>query len=200
MLGLPTGNGQGGGTVIKLCTPLGLEILDLRAGDLITLSGTIYTARDEAHMRMWAKGIPFDPEGAVVYHCGPVVKNERIIAAGPTTSARMNPVTPFLIGKGVRAIIGKGGMDASVVESLRERGIYLAFSGGCAALAASRMALKGIRWEDLGMAEAVWVIELDRLPLVVGIDAHGNDLFAQVREVAEKNYQMLMGHEGLPCP
>ncbi|MDD1673810.1 MAG: FumA C-terminus/TtdB family hydratase beta subunit [Methanomicrobiales archaeon] len=185
---------------MELHTPLGREILDLRAGDLITLSGTVYTARDEAHIRMCAIGIPFNSEGAVVYHCGPVVKDERIIAAGPTTSARMNPLTPFLIEKGVRAIIGKGGMDGSVVESLRGRAIYLAFSGGCAVLAASRMALKGILWEDLGMAEAVWVIELDRLPLVVGIDVHGNDLFAQVREMAEKNYHKIQSHEGLPCP
>ena len=111
---------------MELHTPLGREILDLRTGDLITLSGIVYTARDEAHMRMRAEGIPFNPEGAVVYHCGPVVKDERIIAAGPTTSARMNPLTPFLIEKGVRAIIGKGGMDGSVVESLRGRAIYIA--------------------------------------------------------------------------
>jgi fumarate hydratase subunit beta len=176
---------------MNLCTPLGEEILTLCAGDLVTLSGTVYTGRDEAHLRMMREGIPFDPEGAVVYHCGPVVSRGRIIAAGPTTSARMNPFTDFLLAQGVKGLVGKGGMDQGVVESLRGRGVYLAFTGGCAALAASRMILKGVIWEDLGMAEAVWVIELDRLPLVVGIDARGNDLFAQVRNTAEENYRRL---------
>ena len=183
---------------MNLYTPLGEEIRDLRAGDLVTLSGIVYTARDEAHERMRAKGIPFEPCGAVVYHCGPVVYKDRIIAAGPTTSARMNPFTAFLLDRGVRGIIGKGGMDRPVVESLRGRGVYFAFTGGCAALAASRMTLKGVIWEDLGMAEAVWAIELDGLPLVVGIDAHGNDLFARVRQHAEE--QMRNFREGMATP
>jgi fumarate hydratase subunit beta len=180
-----------GGNTVNLTTPLGDEILDLHAGDLVTLTGTVYTARDEAHLRMKEKGIPFTAEGAVVYHCGPVVQGDRIIAAGPTTSARMNPLTDLLIQKGVRGIIGKGGMDASVVESLRGRAVYFAFTGGCAALAASRMRLLGVIWEDLGMAEAVWTIALDRLPLVVGIDAYGNDLFSRVQEAAEESYRYL---------
>jgi fumarate hydratase subunit beta len=82
-------------------------------------------------------------------------------------------------------------MDASVVESLRGRAVYFAFTGGCAALAASRMRLTGVIWEDLGMAEAIWVIALDHLPLVVGIDAYGNDLFTRVRERAEESYRHL---------
>jgi fumarate hydratase subunit beta len=176
---------------VNLSTPLGEEILSLHAGDRVTLSGTVYTARDEAHLRMKKEGIPFPAEGAVVYHCGPVVQGDRIIAAGPTTSARMNPLTDILIQKGVRGIIGKGGMSAAVVESLRGRAVYFAFTGGCAALAASRMRLSGVIWEDLGMAEAVWVIILDHLPLVVGIDAYGNDLFSQVRTTAEEHYQQL---------
>jgi fumarate hydratase subunit beta len=171
-------------TVTRLSTPLGDEILDLRAGDRVELSGCIYTARDEAHLRMKTEGIPFDPKGAVIYHCGPVIKDEKIIAAGPTTSARMNKLTGFLIDNGIRGLIGKGGMDSTVHEQLRGRGVYFAFTGGCAALAASHMTLKGIHFPDLGMAEAVWVIELNRLPLVVGIDAHGNDLFQTVREKA----------------
>jgi fumarate hydratase subunit beta len=176
---------------MNLSTPLGEEILSLHAGDRVTLSGTVYTARDEAHLRMKKEGIPFPADGAVVYHCGPIIQSDRIIAAGPTTSARMNPLTDMLIQKGVRGIIGKGGMNASVVESLRGRAVYFAFTGGCAALAASRMRLNGVIWEDLGMAEAVWIIELDHLPLVVGIDAHGNDLFSQVRTIAEGRYQQL---------
>ena len=171
--------------VKELGTPLGEEVLSLRAGDRVTLSGVVYTARDEAHLRMQEEGIPFDPKGAVVYHCGPVIAGGRIVAAGPTTSARMDGLTGFLLDAGVRGIIGKGGMGKGVVELLRGRAVYLAFTGGCAALAASRMRLRGVYFPDLGMAEAVWAIELDRLPLVVGIDAHGNDLFGRVWDEAK---------------
>ncbi|MDD1682136.1 MAG: fumarate hydratase C-terminal domain-containing protein, partial [Methanoregula sp.] len=81
---------------VALKTPLGDEVLQLKAGDHVELSGIVYTARDEAHNRMVEKGIPFDPKGAVIYHCGPVIRDGRVIAAGPTTSARMNEISGFL--------------------------------------------------------------------------------------------------------
>ncbi|MEN6395804.1 MAG: FumA C-terminus/TtdB family hydratase beta subunit [Methanoregula sp.] len=182
-------------TTVQLHTPLGDEILNLKAGDRVELSGLVYTARDEAHLRMQKEGIPFDPEGAVIYHCGPVVKDDRIVAAGPTTSARMNELSGFLFDQGIRALIGKGGMGSTVREQLRGRGVYFAFTGGCAALAASHMTLKGVHFPDLGMAEAVWIIELDRLPLVVGIDSQGNDIFDAVRENAKKSFGSGMSRE-----
>jgi fumarate hydratase subunit beta len=177
------------GTIIQLTTPLGAEVLKLKAGDHVELSGIVYTARDEAHIRMQEKGIPFDPKGAVIYHCGPVIQDGRVIAAGPTTSARMNELEGFLVEKGVRGFIGKGGMGKTVRDQLKGKGVYLAFTGGCAALASSHMILKGVYYEDLGMAEAVWAIELDRLPLVVGIDAHGNDIFESARVHAENVFR-----------
>ncbi len=177
------------GKAVQLHTPLGEEVLSLHAGDHVELSGIVYTARDEAHVRMQKDGIPFDPQGAVIYHCGPVVQENRIIAAGPTTSARLNDLTGFLLDRGVRALIGKGGMGARVREQLKNRGIYLAFTGGCAALASAQMTLKGVFFEDLGMAEAIWIIELDRLPLVVGIDAQGNDIFEAVMSHAQQEYE-----------
>lgn len=175
--------------MIHLTTPLGDEVLKLRAGDAVTLSGTVYTARDEAHQRMMEAGIPFDPRGAAVYHCGPVIGDGRVLAAGPTTSARMNRLSGFILDAGVRALIGKGGMSPEVREQLRGRGVYLAFTGGCAALAAARMTLKRVYFEDLGMAEAVWEIELDHLPLIVGIDAHGGDLFSEVDREAKIQFE-----------
>ena len=181
---------------VRLRTPLGDEILTLRAGDHVELFGIVYTARDEAHLRMREQGIPFDPEGAVIYHCGPVVKDNRVLAAGPTTSARMNDLSGFLLDRGVRGLIGKGGMGAAVREQLRGRGVYFAFTGGCAALASSHMILKGVFFEDLGMAEAVWVIQLDHLPLVVGIDAHGNDIFEATRKKAETVFKT---YSDAPC-
>ena len=179
------------GSVVQLHTPLGEEVLSLRAGDRVEISGIVYTARDEAHLRMQKDGIPFDPKGAVIYHCGPVIQDNRIIAAGPTTSARMNELSGFLLDQGVRALIGKGGMGSRVREQLKNRGVYLAFTGGCAALASSHMTLKGVFFPDLGMAEAIWVIELDHLPLVVGIDALGNDLFDTVIQHAKQEYTQI---------
>jgi fumarate hydratase subunit beta len=176
------------GKIVQLHTPLGDEVLTLHAGDRVELSGIVCTARDEAHLRMQKEGIPFDPKGAAIYHCGPVIKDERIVAAGPTTSARMDAIEGFLLDKGVRALIGKGGMGSPAREQLKKRGVYLAFTGGCAALAATHMKLAGVHFPDLGMAEAVWVIELDRLPLVVGIDSQGNDLFSAVEERAKKAF------------
>lgn len=181
---------KGGGVVTTtLQTPLNDEVLHLHAGDRVELSGIVYTARDEAHLRMKKEGIPFDPKGAAIYHCGPVIQNSRILAAGPTTSARMNKLSGFLLDQGVRALIGKGGMGQEAREQLRDRAVYLAFTGGCAALAASHMTLRGVFFEDLGMAEAVWVIELDSLPLTVGIDAQGNDIFETVRAHADRKFQ-----------
>lgn len=171
---------------VQLRTPLGDEVLTLSAGDHVELSGIVYTARDEAHLRMMRDGIPFNPEGAAIYHCGPVVGDGRVISAGPTTSARMNNLSKFVIDAGVRALIGKGGMGEAVLDQLKGKGVYLALTGGAAALAASHMTLKGVHFKDLGMAEAIWEIELDRLPLVVGMDAKGGDIFKSVRARAKK--------------
>ena len=176
-------------TPVQLRTPLQDDVLQLSAGDAVELSGMIYTARDEAHLRMQEQGIPFDPRGAVIYHCGPVIRDGRVIAAGPTTSARMNELEGFLIDKGVRGFIGKGGMGTTVQQQLNGKGVYFAFTGGCAALASSHMTLKGVFYEDLGMAEAVWAIELDRLPLVVGIDSRGNNIFDAARKHAEAAFR-----------
>ncbi len=173
---------------MKLTTPLGEEIKKLKAGDSILLSGTVYTARDEAHIKMKEKGIPFPPVGAVIYHCGPVIKDGKVIAAGPTTSARMNSLSGFLIDAGVRAFIGKGGMSGEFLTQIKGRAIYLAYTGGCAALAAARMKCTGVHYSDLGMAEAVWEIILDDLPLVVAIDSEGNDLFYDVGEKAKSQF------------
>jgi len=181
---------------VRLRTPLGNEVLALRAGDHVELSGLVYTARDEAHLRMQEQGIPFDPRGAVIYHCGPVIQDNRVIAAGPTTSARMNELSGFLFDQGVRGLIGKGGMGTTVREQLKGRGVYLAFTGGCAALASSHMTLKGVFFEDLGMAEAIWAIELDRLPLVVGIDSQGSDIFEAARKKAG---DVFAHYAGTPC-
>ena len=179
-----------------LTTPLSRDdIMKLTAGDIVYLSGTVYTARDEAHLRILeltdeGKPLPFDLEGAVIYHCGPLMKEEgdgwRAVAAGPTTSARMTDMTPGLLDNySVRAIIGKGGMK-DIAPVLKDRCVYLAYTGGCAALAVDMIKdVKGVHWMELDMPEAVWVLEVqDFGPLIVGVDALGTDLFGEVMDRA----------------
>lgn len=177
----------------KLFTPLEEEeIKELKLGDVVHLSGEVYTARDKAHQRIIeyervGKEIPIE-KGAVIYHCGPLMQMRvgewEIIAAGPTTSARMEATTPKVIEKlGIRAIIGKGGMGFSTIEAMRKYGcVYFSMPGGAAVLAATRMeAVKAVYWEDLGMAEAVWHLLVEDFgPLVVSIDAGGNSLYEEI--------------------
>jgi len=175
-----------------LTTPLGRDdIMELQAGDIVYISGTIYTARDEAHLRILeltdeGKPLPFDLEGAALYHCGPLMQKDkggwRTVAAGPTTSARMTDMTPQVLDNyNVRAIIGKGGMK-NIAPVLEDRCVYLAYTGGCAALAVDMIKdVKDVHWLDLGMPEAVWVLEVESFgPLVVGVDAKGRDLYEEI--------------------
>lgn len=186
-----------------LHTPLKSEDIEkLNAGDIVYISGEILTARDEAHARileMEEKGekLPFSLKGAVIYHCGPLMQQTKsgwnVVSAGPTTSGRMSKMTPLLLRNNeVRAIIGKGGMK-NVSEAMKNRCVYLAYTGGCAALAAELIKeVKTVYWLDLGMPEAVWVLRVDKFgPLIVGIDAKGKDIFAEVREKAEKTLEDL---------
>ncbi|HIH69122.1 FumA C-terminus/TtdB family hydratase beta subunit [Methermicoccus shengliensis] len=178
---------------MHLTTPLGEEVLTLKVGDVVYLNGKVFTARDEAHLAIiehLREGIelPFEMEGAVIYHCGPLVRPAaggwRVISAGPTTSERMATLTePLLKAFDVRALIGKGGMSTAS-RLLKGRGVYLAFCGGCAALAASHITKAEPHWlEELGMAEAVWELEVSNFgPLLVAVDSHGRDLYARVRE------------------
>jgi len=167
---------------VRLSTPLNdKSVLKLKAGDIINLSGIIYTARDMAHRRMVELGPPANLEGAVLYHCGPVVRKTgegyEIVSAGPTTSARMNRYLGEILSMGVKGIIGKGGMAP---EPFREhRAVYFAFTGGAGALAArSIKRVVDVFWlDELGIPEAVWVLEVEDFPLLVAIDAHGNSLY-----------------------
>lgn len=188
-----------------LQTPLKKEdIGKLNAGDVVYVSGEILTARDEAHARILEikekeEELPFSLEGAVIYHCGPLMQRTesgwKIISAGPTTSGRMSKMTPPLLNAyKVRAIIGKGGMKG-IASAFENRCVYLAYTGGCAALAAKSIKeVKTVHWLDLGMPEAVWVLKVEEFgPLIVGIDTKGKDIFAEVRERAEQVLKKLQG-------
>ncbi len=170
-----------------LTAPLSREdALKLRAGEHILLSGTVYTARDAAHLRMLelieqGKPLPVDLEGQVIYYAGPTPTPEGkpVGSIGPTTSVRMDAMTPTLLAHGLRGMIGKGGRSEKVVAAMQEHGaVYFAAVGGAAALMASCVTdLEVICWDDLG-PESVKRLTLRELPLVVAIDARGNDAFA----------------------
>lgn len=179
---------------VKLTTPLEeTTIRALSIGDVVYLSGEILTSRDEGHIRALkyldeGKDLPIKFENAAVFHCGPIMQKEgtmwHLIAAGPTTSSRMNSLEPKFIERlGVRAIIGKGGMSRPTLEAMKKFGcIYLAITGGAALLAAKGIKnVKDVHWLDLGMPEALWVLEGENLgPLIVAMDSHGNSLYENV--------------------
>jgi fumarate hydratase subunit beta len=178
-------------TTVPLSTPLAeQDVLPLRAGDSVTLSGVIYSARDSAHKRMveaLARGeaLPFDPEGAVIYYMGPspAAEGRPIGAAGPTTSYRMDSFAPALYRAGVRATIGKGGRSQTVRDAMVEfGGLYLAAVGGAGALLSQCISeAEIIAYEDLG-PEAVRRLVVKDFPAVVVNDTQGNDLYEMALE------------------
>ncbi|WGI17630.1 FumA C-terminus/TtdB family hydratase beta subunit [Methanonatronarchaeum sp. AMET-Sl] len=171
-------------TNTNIITPISKnEIMKLRAGDEVQLSGVIYTARDSAHKRILENDIELDLDGAVIYHCGPLMeKNDwwRVVAAGPTTSTRLSKFIPKLLQKHkIRAMIGKGGLGKQAIRAMEKYGCcYLAYTGGCAALASDQITeVMDVKWLDLGMPEAIWKLKIKNLPTTVAIDTQGNNLY-----------------------
>ena len=174
--------------VKKINLPLTDEtIAGLKSGDNVLLSGVLYVARDAAHRRMFdalerSESLPFDIRDQTIYYMGPspAPPGKVIGAAGPTTSARMDPYTPRLLAEGLKGIIGKGTRSTDVKEALKKHGaVYFASVGGAGALL-SRKILKSeiIAYEDLG-PEAVRRIEVKDFPATVINDIHGNDLYEE---------------------
>ncbi len=171
---------------IKLHTSqLSEQAPKLHAGDRVLLSGTIYTARDAAHKRIFAllddgKEPPFTLKGSCVYYAGPTPtpKGMAIGSCGPTTSSRMDVFAPRLLDLGMKCMIGKGQRSQAVVDAIQRNGaVYLCAVGGAGALAAKSVkSLEVIAFEDLG-CESVKRLEIEDFPLLVAIDCHGGNLF-----------------------
>ncbi len=169
----------------ELDTPLNDEDINkLKAGDTVYLTGKIFTARDSAHKRIIESGAPMDLEGVVLFHAGPIIRKNNdeyeIVAVGPTTSMRMNPYESEVLDMGVKAVIGKGGMDENVQEALvRNNAVFLTAVGGCAALYVSSInKVDSVEWLDLGMPEAIWQLDVTRFgPLIVTMDSNNENLY-----------------------
>ena len=187
-----------------LKAPLSEDVVrSLKAGDEVTLSGPIFTARDEAHMRaleMHERGgaLPFDLKGAAVYHCGPIMSKLedvwKLVAAGPTTSIREEPYQGEVIRKfTVRAVIGKGGMGAKTLAALKEVGaVYLSAIGGAAQYYAKCIeSVDGVDLLEFGLPEAMWHLTVKNFPAIVTMDAHGNSLHADIEKISGQELSKL---------
>lgn len=167
-------------------TPLTKEdVKKLKAGDYVFVTGTIYTARDAAHKRMYealkeGKPLPFDIKDQILYYLGPTPAREGQVigSAGPTTSSRMDKYTPGLLRLGLTGMIGKGKRNEAVLGAIKQEGaVYFAAVGGAGALLSKCIkAAKVIAYEDLG-TEAVRELTVENLPVIVVADSYGNNLY-----------------------
>ena len=159
----------------------------LKAGDKAIFSGTLYTARDQAHKRLVeaikkGKKLPIDLKGAVIYYCGPTKtpKGKIIGSCGPTTSSRMDIFTPVLLKSGLKAMIGKGTRSQEVARAIKKhKAVYFLTYAGCGALLAKYVKKnKPVAYKDLG-PEAIYKLEVKDFPLIVGIDAKGRNIYGK---------------------
>jgi fumarate hydratase subunit beta len=157
----------------------------LKAGQEIFLSGTIYTARDQAHKRLVqaikrGKRLPFELKEAIIYYCGPTQtpKGKVIGSCGPTTSSRMDEFTPLLLKEGLKGMIGKGGRASEVKNAIKKnKGVYFITYAGCGALLSKYVKkARTIAYADLG-PEAICKLEVKDFPLIVAIDASGRSIY-----------------------
>ena len=166
------------------------RLTELKAGDTVSISGTIFTARDAAHKKLCnllAEGnrLPLEISGSAVYYCGPCPEKpgEVIGSAGPTTSGRMDPYTPSLLEKGLRVMIGKGERSAEVIESIKKnKAVYFGATGGTGALIADCIKSSEIvAFEELG-CEAIRKLYVENMEVVVLTDTYGNDFYSNLHK------------------
>ena len=181
--------------LIRIKTPLTDEdVLKLKIGDSVFITGKIYTARDAAHKRLFdlaqkGEALPVDLKGQIIYYVGPApAKPGYVIGpAGPTTSGRCDPYTPTLLSLGLKGMIGKGVRSKEVRDAMKKhKAVYFAATGGAAALIAKNIKeVKIIAYEDLG-TEAIRELVVEDFPVIVANDAHGRDLY----EEGQKTYRI----------
>ncbi|MCL5039456.1 MAG: Fe-S-containing hydro-lyase [Firmicutes bacterium] len=181
--------------MLRINTPLREEdARKLKMGDKVLITGTIFTGRDAAHKRIFealqrGEELPVNLRGEIIYYVGPcpAKPGEVIGSAGPTTSGRMDPYTPATLKYGLKGMIGKGLRDQGVVEAMKKYGaVYFVAVGGAGALLAERIKkAEVVAYPDLG-TEAIHRLEVEDFPVIVAIDAEGNDLYAEGRKKYQK--------------
>ncbi|GEM_PF-49001 len=182
------------------------DVRSLKAGDIVSLNGVIVTGRDRVHKylieeRPEKEDIPFDLKGAVLYHCGPIMRKTKsgynVVAAGPTTSMRVEMYEADVIRTyGLRGVMGKGGMGEKTLAALQEAGcVYLHTIGGAAAYLADRIVKTVDVWklEDFGPTEAMWLFEIKDFPAIVTMDSHGNNIHSEIQKRSFKRFSELIG-------
>lgn len=171
------------------------QILNLKVGDMVLITGKLFTGRDAVHKRIH-DGVkpPVDLKNQIIYHCGPVVlqdpktKKYEVKAAGPTTSIREEPYQwQVMRDYGIVGVIGKGGMGAKTLQGCKDYGcVYFHAIGGAAQVLAERIdSVDNVHWMDLGSPEAIWELSVTDFPVVVTMDAHGNSLHEKVQASSE---------------
>lgn len=187
------------GREITLRAPISEEqVRALKVGDVVIIQGEMYTGRDAVHAHLMKNPPPVDLQGAVLYHCGPVVLKQGdqwvIKAAGPTTSAREEPYQADIIKNyGVRVVMGKGGMGAKTLAALKEHGaVYLNAIGGAAQFY-SRLIdrVLDVNLMEFGIPEAMWHLSVHDFVAIVTMDAHGNSLHAHVEKASGERLEEL---------
>jgi fumarate hydratase class I len=187
------------GREVALTAPLTEEAARLlKVGDVVLVSGRMFTGRDAVHSYLMKHDPPVDLRGAALYHCGPVVVKEgdgwRVTAAGPTTSIREEPYQGEIIKRfGVRAVIGKGGMGAKTLAALKDHGaVYLNAIGGAAQFyARSIKAVEGVSLLEFGTPEAMWHLRVEDFPAIVTMDAHGNSLHRDIEQESGRHLESI---------
>ena len=187
------------GREVSLQAPIGeTQVRSLKVGDVVLISGRMYTGRDAVHSYLMKHDPPVDLRGGVLYHCGPVAVKDgegwRITAAGPTTSIREEPYQADVIKRyGIRAVIGKGGMGAKTLAALGDSGaVYLNAIGGAAQFYARCIErVDGVSLTEFGTPEAMWHLQVRDFPAIVTMDAHGNSLHKDVEEESGKILETL---------
>ena len=174
------------------------QIRSLKVGDIVLVSGRVYTGRDAVHAHLMKHDPPVDLRGGVLYHCGPVVRKEgdtwNVTAAGPTTSSREEPYQADIIARyGVRVVIGKGGMGAKTLAALKEAGaVYLNAVGGAAQFYARCIErVHGVSLMEFGTPEAMWHLEVRDFPAIVTMDAHGNSLHKDIEQESGRHLEAM---------
>lgn len=177
--------------IVKITPPLSTEnVLELRIGQQVLISGKVYTGRDAAHKKMielldQGKELPVDLTGQIIYYVGPAPARpgQVIGSAGPTTSGRMDAYTPRLLAAGLKGMIGKGMRSEEVKEAMKKyKAVYFAAVGGAGALIARRIKkARVVAYPELG-AEAIYELIVEDFPAVVVNDAWGGDLYVEGRE------------------